>query len=69
MKHISDEEANTLLKKTEELETQKEQRRAEREEKKRQKADQERQVFLEKLVAPFLLLLTIGVSLVLYLFH
>ena len=33
MKHISDEEAESLLKKTEEVEHQKEQRRLEREEK------------------------------------
>jgi hypothetical protein len=69
MKHISNEEAAHLLKRTEEVENQKEQRQAEREEKKRLKAQQEKRVFLEKLVAPILLLLTIGISFVLYLVY
>ncbi len=69
MKHISDEEAHSLLKKTDEVEHQKEQRRLEREEKKRLKAEQERNVFVEKLIAPILLLITIGISLVLYLIN
>lgn len=65
MKAMSDQEARQLLSKTEEVEAEKMARQAEREERKAEKERRIRQAFLEKLVAPILLCLTIVVSILL----
>jgi hypothetical protein len=66
MKPMTDEEARHLLSKTEEVEAAKWAKQAEREERHLEKARKQRQLILEKLVAPGLLLLTIVVSLLLF---
>lgn len=67
IKAISDQEAEELMRRTEVIEDEKAARQADRLEKKRQKERQAQQTFLEKLVAPGLLILTILISLVLFL--
>lgn len=61
--HLSPDEATDLMRRTEEIEAEKEARRMEREERKREKDRAKRRQFLEKLVAPFILLLSIVLSL------
>lgn len=62
-RHISDEEAEELISRTEEIESSKEAKKAEREQRKLEREQRKRQVFMEKLVAPVFLLLTILLSL------
>lgn len=69
MKPMSDEEARQLLSKTEEVEAAKLAKQAEREERQAEKARKKRQVVIEKLVAPVLLLVTILISLFLFSFY
>lgn len=65
MKHMTNQEARQMMTKTEEIEAEKMAKQAERLEKQAEKERQIRQAFLEKLVAPVLLFLTIVISLIL----
>ncbi len=67
MKAISTNEAQDVLRRTEEIEAHKSARQKEREEKKRKKAEAEKRAVTEKLIAPILLILTIFISLIVWL--
>lgn len=57
-----------LLELTNRIEAEKEEKKQAREERKRKKEEKRRREFREKMVAPFLLVLTMLVSVVVYLF-
>lgn len=57
-----------LLELTQRIEAEKEEKKKEREERKRQKEAKRRKEFREKMVAPFLLVLTMLVSVLVYVF-
>jgi len=63
MKAMSNQEANQLLSRTEVIEAEKLNRQAEREQRQLEKKRKKRQTFLEKMVAPVLMLMTIIASL------
>jgi len=62
---MTNQEARQLLSRTEEIEAEKLEKQAERAERQAEKARRLRQDFLEKLVAPILLLVTIVISIIL----
>lgn len=64
---LQDESLQDLVKEVEGRELQKEERKAKREEKQRLKEAQRKQTFQEKMVAPILLLLTVIISIIVWL--
>lgn len=63
--HVSNAEASQLLARTEELEAEKDLKRWEREQRKLEREQKQKSQFLEKLVAPTILIITILISLAL----
>lgn len=65
MKRVTDAEAREIAAETEKTELTKAERQAAREQRRVEKAEKERRTFREKLIAPIILLLTIGACLIL----